>query len=176
MTTFLAISTYTLLAHSKSPRSYPVRFTQEAPPLVKSRREAADLPAVTILLHHHQHIHVPVPPPPPSSHSTSTTASGKVPVRTRGRQHVPFLQVNPSAEQRWASPLLQDVVPPLEAAGLIAATLAASPRKWRGVALLPLRADTDSDVGSSSGTWQDVGYRMRDLRIGRGKYVRLDLR
>jgi hypothetical protein len=99
-----------------------------------------------------------------------------MPVRTRGRQRVPFLQVNPSVEQRWASPLLQDVVPPLEAAGLVAATLAASPHKWRGVALLPLRADADFDVGSSSGTWQDVGYRMRDLRVGRGKYVRLDLR
>ena len=59
---------------------------------------------------------------------------------------------------------------------MIAATLAASPRKWRGVALLPLRADTDFDVRSSSGTWQDVDYRMRDLRIGRGKYVRLDLK
>ncbi|KAI0249051.1 hypothetical protein BJV78DRAFT_1378383 [Lactifluus subvellereus] len=140
------------------------------------RREAADLPVVTILLHHHQHIHVPVPPPPPlSSPSTSTTASGKMPVRTRGRQHVPFLQVNTSAAQHSASPLLQDVVRPLEAACLLAATLAAGPRKWRGVALLPLRADADLNVGPSSGTWQEVGYRMRDLRAGRGKYVRLDL-
>jgi DNA polymerase beta len=67
-------------------------------------------------------------------------------------------------------------VRPLEAAGLLAAPLSATPGKWRGVALLPLRAGADVNAGSSSGGWLDVGDRMRDIRAGRGRYVRLDLR
>jgi DNA polymerase beta len=93
---------------------------------------------------------------------------------------VPFFQVYTSAAQRCASPLLQDVVRPLQAAGLLAATLTEGARKWRGVALLPLRADagasSDSDGSTVGGEWQDIGDRMRDLRAMRGKYARLDLR
>jgi DNA polymerase beta len=93
---------------------------------------------------------------------------------------MPFFQVYTSAAQRNVSPLLQDVVHPLQTAGLLAATLTVRARKWRGVALLPLRAsaDTDTNAGDSTpeGAWQEVGYRMRDLRATRGKYVRLDLR
>lgn len=91
---------------------------------------------------------------------------------------MPFFQVYTSAAQRCASPLLQDVVRPLQAAGLLAATLAEGARKWRGVALLPLRADASSDGDGSTlgGEWQEVGDRMRDLRAARGKYVRLDLK
>ncbi|KAI0301229.1 hypothetical protein B0F90DRAFT_1628793, partial [Multifurca ochricompacta] len=130
------------------------------------RRESTELPEVTILLHHHLQIHVPTPSPPSPS-TTATTTKVHAKVRTRGKQHVPFLQVNTSAAQRRASPLLQDVIRPLEAAGLLAAPLApAGPRKWRGVALLPLRAHS---------AWQEVGDRMRDLRAGRGKYIRLNL-
>jgi DNA polymerase beta len=92
---------------------------------------------------------------------------------------VPFLQVNSCVAQRWTSPLFQDVVRPLQAAGLLAATLSSDPRKWRGVALLPQRtgvhANTDSD-GPLDDAWQEVGDRMRDIRATRGKYVRLDLR
>jgi len=87
---------------------------------------------------------------------------------------MPFLQVNSSAAQRETSPLLQDVVRPLQAAGLLAATLGADPRKWRGVALLPQRIHADMDPLGDA--WQVVGDRMRDIRGTRGKYVRLDLR
>jgi DNA polymerase beta len=92
---------------------------------------------------------------------------------------VPFFQVYTPAAQRRASPFLQDVVRPLQTAGLLAATLSDCTRKWRGVALLPLRAnaDADSDTDGTLGyAWQEVGYRMRDIRATRGKYVRLDLR
>jgi DNA polymerase beta len=92
---------------------------------------------------------------------------------------VPFFQVNTPTAERKASPLLQDVVRPLQAAGLLAATLSDAARKWRGVALLPLRANPDADPnadGTPGCAWQEVGYRMRDLRATRGKYVRLDLR
>ena len=65
---------------------------------------------------------------------------------------------------------------PLEAAGLLAATLSATPGKWRGVALLPLRAGADVNAGSSSRRWLEVGDRMWDIRARRGRYVRLDLR
>lgn len=95
--------------------------------------------------------------------------SEKTPVRTRGRQHVPFLQVNSSLAERMGSPLLQDVVRPLQAAGLLAATLVSEPRRWRGVALLPQRTDNGD-------AWQELGDRMRDIRATRGKYARLDLR
>ncbi len=83
---------------------------------------------------------------------------------------MPFFQVNPSAASRKASPLLQDVVRPLEGAGMLAAMLSSSPFRWRGIALLPKRLDDDD------GTWEDVGDRLRDLRAVRGTYVRLDLR
>lgn len=95
----------------------------------------------------------------------------KTPVRTRGRQRVPFLQVNSPTVQHTTSPLLQDVVRPLQTAGLLAATLTSEPRKWRGVALLPQRHN-----GPLGGEWQEVGDRMRDIRATRGKYVRLDLK
>jgi DNA polymerase beta len=105
--------------------------------------------------------------------------SGKTLVRTRGRQHLPFLQVISSVAQCRASPLLQDVVRSLQAAGLLAATLTSTPYKWRGIALLPLRASANDDFntnGHLGGEWQEVGDRMRDIRAMRGKYVRLDLR
>jgi len=91
---------------------------------------------------------------------------------------VPFLQVNSSAAQRWASPLFQDVVRPLSGAGLLAATIASSPLKWRGVSLLPLRAHAGPGAnvnGTPGGAWQEVGERLMDIRGTRGKYVRLDL-
>ena len=103
----------------------------------------------------------------------------KTPVRTRGRQPVPFLQVNLSVVERLTSSLLQDVVRPLEAAGLLAATLYSEPRKWRGMALLPQRngvhagTDANSPLGAA---WQELGDRMRDIRARRGKYVRLELK
>jgi hypothetical protein len=91
---------------------------------------------------------------------------------------VPFLQVNMPSAPRRASPLLnlKDVVHPLDAAGLLAATLAASPRKWRGVMLLPWCAEADVIAGPTNGPRQAVGHRMRDMHAGRGKNVRLDLR
>lgn len=92
---------------------------------------------------------------------------------------MPFLQVNSFVAERWTSPLLQDVVRPLQEAGLLAATLASDPRKWRGVALLPQRTSVRAGIdanGSLGGAWQEVGDRMRDIRATRGKYVRLDLR
>ena len=93
---------------------------------------------------------------------------------------MPFFQVYTSAAQRCASPLLQDVVRPLQTAGLLAAALTEGARKWRGVALLPLRAEaeanSDDEGNTPEGAWQEVGDRMRDLRATRGKYVRLDLR
>lgn len=89
---------------------------------------------------------------------------------------MPFLQVISYASQRRASPLLQDVVRPLQAAGLLAATLAASPNKWRGIALLPPRASVGAEVNTNGGAWEEVGDRMRDIRATRGKYVRLDFR
>ena len=85
---------------------------------------------------------------------------------------MPFLQVNSSVAERTASPLLQDIVHPLQEAGLIAATLVSEPRRWRGVALLPQRTDIDANGDA----WQELGDRMRDIRAMRGKYVRLDLR
>jgi DNA polymerase beta len=92
---------------------------------------------------------------------------------------VAFLQVKSSAKERETSPLYQDVVQPLQAAGLLAATIASDPCKWRGIALLPQRAnsrpDTDAN-GTPGGAWQEVGDRMRDIRATRGKYVRLELR
>ncbi|KAI0286395.1 hypothetical protein BC826DRAFT_90814 [Russula brevipes] len=145
------------------------------------RRESTELPEVTILLHHRQHIHVPIPPPPPPppppSSSSAGVGAGKTSVRTRGRQHVPFLQVTTSVAQLRASPLLQDAVRPLEAVGFVAATLAADAHKWRGIALFPLRANSnaDADTGGNPSAWQNVGDRMRDMRATRGKYVRLDL-
>ena len=103
----------------------------------------------------------------------------KTRVRTRGRQHVPFLQVYSLVAQRQTSLLLQDVVRPLEAAGLLAATLTSDQYKWRGVALIPQRTSVHADIdtnGPLSDAWQEVGDRMRDIRATRGKYVRLDLR
>ena len=157
---------------------YTVLLKETQTFLLRSRRECDELPEVSIILHHHQHIHVPIPPPPPSS-TSSAAAPKKALVRTRGRQHVPFFQVYTSAAQRRASPFLQDVVRPLQAAGLLAATLSDGARKWRGVALLPLRADADADPdtnGTLGYAWQEVGHRMRDIRATRGRYVRLDLR
>lgn len=87
---------------------------------------------------------------------------------------MPFFQVNPLAVQRHTSPLLQDVVRPLEAAALLATPLSSfpNPNRWRGIALLPLRLQP----GNGGGEWQDVGDRLRDLRAVRGTYLRLDIR
>ena len=92
---------------------------------------------------------------------------------------MPFLDVNTPVDEYWASPLLQDVVCPLQTACLLAATLASGPRQWRGVALLSLRADPDANANTDDtlvSAWQGVGDRMRDIRAMRGKYVRLELR
>jgi len=94
---------------------------------------------------------------------------------------MPFFQVNPPAVDRHTSPLLQDVVRPLGAAALLAATLSSGPYRWRGIALLPLRlrqpGDADGEPpNGSGGEWQDVGDRLRDLRAVRGTYLRLELR
>ena len=98
-------------------------------------------------------------------------------VRTRGKQRMPFFQVNVSVVERQTSPLLQDVVRPLDAAAILAASLSSGPLRWRGVALLPLRLrqPTEPDGEPPGGEWQDVGDRLRDLRAGRGTYFRLDL-
>jgi DNA polymerase beta len=165
--------------HSECRNRISLRVLYSRKP-AQSRRESPELPGVSILLFHPQHIHVPVPPPPPSP--ATAAAAGvpeKTPVRTRGRQPVPFLQVNSSVTEHRTSPLLQDVVRPLQAAGLLAATLASEPRKWRGVALLPKRTSVHADIdanGPLDDAWEDVGDRMRDIRASRGKYVRLDLR
>ena len=97
----------------------------------------------------------------------------------RGRQPVPFLQLNSRASLRKASPLFQDVVRPLQAAGLLAAMLTSRECKWRGVALLPQRTSAHADIDSNGpldGEWQEVGARLRDIRAARGQYVRLDIR
>ncbi|KAI0000285.1 hypothetical protein BJV77DRAFT_973130 [Russula vinacea] len=151
-----------------------VAFIRDHISTTSSRRESTELPGVSILFFHPQHIHVPAPPPP----SAAVVGSGKSPVRTRGRQRVPFLQVISLVAQRRASPLLQDVVRPLQAAGLLAATIASSACKWRGMAILPLRTSGDADVNSNGmrrGAWEKIGDRIRDIRATRGKYVRLDL-
>ena len=85
---------------------------------------------------------------------------------------MPFLQVYSCVAQHRTSPLLQDVVRPLEAAGLLAATLSSDPRKWRGVALLPQRTSGHADINSNGpldDPWQEVGDRMRDIRAMRGQ-------
>ncbi len=89
---------------------------------------------------------------------------------------MPFHQVYSNVAERWTSPLLQDVVRPLQAAGLLAATLASEQRKWRGVAMLPQRTNVHADIDPLSDAWQEVGDRMRDIRATRGKYIRLDLK
>jgi DNA polymerase beta len=145
--------------------------------LFRSRRECDELPEVSILLHHNHHVHVPIPPPPPSS--TSLAAAPKTtPVDPRGRQLLPFHRAFTSAAHRRASPFLQDVVRPLQAAAILVATLFDSVHKWHGIALLPLRAaNADPDTGGTLGhAWQEVGDRMRDIRATRGRYLRLDLR
>jgi hypothetical protein len=86
---------------------------------------------------------------------------------------MPFHQAYPSATEVQTSPLLQDVVRPLDAAGLVATPISSGPHRWRGIALLPLRnGDGDGDAGG----WRDVGDRLRDHRAMRGTYLRLDLR
>ncbi|KAH9172064.1 hypothetical protein EDB89DRAFT_1851657 [Lactarius sanguifluus] len=135
------------------------------------RRDAPDLPDVTILLHHRQHIHIPQPPPPEPDAPDNPRPTPRV--YTRGKPPMPFFQVNPPAVSRQTSPLLQGVVRPLEAAALLAAPITSGPYRWRGVALLPLRLGQPAEPG---GDWQDVGDRLRDLRAVRGTYVRLDLR
>jgi DNA polymerase beta len=92
---------------------------------------------------------------------------------------VPFLHRDSSAAQRRDSSLLRDVVRPLQSAGLIAAAISATPHNWRGIVALPLRDVVDTELNTNSsprGTWQEVGDRIRDIRAGRGKYVRLDIR
>ncbi|KAH8984406.1 hypothetical protein EDB92DRAFT_2000020 [Lactarius akahatsu] len=135
------------------------------------RRDASDLPDVTILLHHPRHIHIPQPPPPEPDAPDNPSPTPRV--RTRGKPPMPFFEVNSPAVSRQTSPLLQGVVRPLEAAALLAAPLIPGSYRWRGVALLPLRLRQSAEPG---GDWQDVGDRLRDLRAGRGTYVRLDLR
>ena len=83
---------------------------------------------------------------------------------------MPFLEVNTPIDEYWASPLLQDVIRPLQTAGQLAATLASSPRQCHVVALLPLRADPDANANTDdsermAGSWRpDEGHP-------RGKYV-----
>lgn len=129
------------------------------------RRDEADLPDVCLLLHHRQHIHIPIPQPPPPP---ASTANNPPRIRTRGIPPMPFYQVNPSLTELQSSPLLQDVVRPLDAAGLVAAPLTSRPHRWRGIAVLPLRN------GDGAG-WKEVGDRLRDQRARRGTYFRLDL-
>ena len=80
---------------------------------------------------------------------------------------MPFLQTNATATELRNSPLLQDVIRPLDASGLFAVPLIAFPNRWRGIALLP---EWNGD------RWRDVGERIRDQRAMRGTYLRIDIR
>lgn len=128
-----------------------------------SRRDETDLPDVSILLHHKQHIHIPIPRPPPPPADTPTLPR----VATCGKPPMPFLQYNPTSHDRRTSPLLQDVIRPLDASGLFTVPLIAFPNRWRGIALLPER---------NGDGWRDIGERIRDKRAMRGTYLRVDIR
>ncbi|THH03917.1 hypothetical protein EW146_g10317 [Bondarzewia mesenterica] len=121
------------------------------------RRDSSTLSDIDVLLFHPSYIHIPTPRPSALDFTRS---------RSRGKQPHPFNTGRPTVAQRQNSPLIQDVVHPLEAAGLLATPLMAGPRKWQGVALLPKKVD---------GAWEEVGVRLRDLRAKRGVYRRLDL-
>ncbi|KAA1469671.1 Nucleotidyltransferase [Dentipellis sp. KUC8613] len=120
------------------------------------RRDSPTLPHLSLLLLHPAHIHIPLPAP---------TAHTRPRSLLRGNARNPFHTAYQRRPVRLASRLLQDVVRPLEDAGLLAAALGASPARWAGVAVRP----------GAGGRWKEVGERLRDVRARRGGYCRLEL-
>lgn len=99
--------------------------------------------------------------PPPSA---SVKAKGK------GRARVPFTSAKASKAALESSPLVQDVVKPLEERGFLAASLSSGARKWQGVILLPAREDGDG------GPWEERRVRLEKIEKGEGHYRRMDIK
>lgn len=116
------------------------------------RRGAQSFLGVDIMLTHPSHVHVPTPP---SKNGSVTHGINKTPFRTR------------KLRELQDSPLLRDVVFPLESRGLIAETLSPGPSKWQGIIRLPGR--------TVDGTWEDRYQRIERIREQQGLYIRLDL-
>ena len=123
--------------------------------LLISRRGAVTSSDIDIVLFHPSHVHVPTP-------------ASLNPKAVHGRYGTPFRATYPSASARASSPLLQDVVRPLEDRGLLAATLSSGPRKWQGVARLPER------VGGR--LWEERSLRLLQIQRTEGVYRRIDIK
>lgn len=118
------------------------------------RRGAQSFLGVDVMLTHPSHVHVPTPP----------SKNGSV---TQGINKAPFRMSYSKIRETQDSPLLHDVVFPLESRGLIAETLSSGSKKWQGIIRLPGR--------TADGTWEDRSQRIERIREQQGLYTRLDL-
>lgn len=126
--------------------------------LVPSRRGAPSFPDIDVVLFHPAYVHVPTPSIPPSTSPKSQ----------RGRINIAFRSAYTPAHARAASPLVRDIVRPLEERGLIAASLSLGERKWQGIVRVPEK--------TKEGHWEDRGERLLHIRNDAGAYCRVDLR
>ncbi|KAJ7160060.1 hypothetical protein C8R46DRAFT_1106854 [Mycena filopes] len=119
------------------------------------RRGAATSSDIDLILLHPDHVHVPFPAPPPNAFSGPAT-----PKKTRARKG------NGNGNGSRSSLLQSDVVPTLEARGILAATLSGGDLKWQGIALLP---------NVDPAEWGERQRRIDAIENGHGVYRRMDL-
>jgi DNA polymerase beta len=111
-----------------------------------------------IILFHPSHVHVPTPQVPPSSLLSKRVIGGTSPLASKAA----------TKTERESSPLIQEVVIPLQRRGLIAATLSTGVRKWQGVVRLPERDQVDE--------WGDRSERVKSIEADKGLFRRMDLK
>jgi DNA polymerase beta len=88
----------------------------------------------------------------------------------RGRPRVPYSSAKATKAALESSPLVQDVIKPLEERGFLAASLSSGAKKWQGIILLPSREDNED------GAWEERRVRLDKIEKGEGEYRRMDIK
>lgn len=120
-----------------------------------------------MVLFHPSHVHIPTPPPRGPKPLSKRSIPGKTPNGATPSNHL--VAGKGTADERRNSPLMRDVVHPLENKGLIAGSLNEGLRKWQGVVRLPERS-------IKKGLWKSRLGRLRYIQALEGEFRRVDLK
>ncbi|KIK92961.1 hypothetical protein PAXRUDRAFT_829473 [Paxillus rubicundulus Ve08.2h10] len=139
------------------------------------RRGAPSAPHITLLvLHSHPDAIIPpadLPTSPTVNSEVTSPASPLKPAKPRppftfDRSHDTHTNSRPNA-----SPLLTEIISPLECRELVAATLSAGVRKWVGVVRIP-ECGTN---GNGDDGWERRVEGMRGVQSAKGKFRKMEI-